>query len=161
MDGVEGRKGVFVMAATNRVDMLDEAILRPGRLTNIFFVDLPSPDGRVDILRKLTKNGSKPKLAPEVILEDIGKSVKCEGFSGADLGNLVRRAAQFKMEEICFQDDASNNGPLEVGLQHFEKAFQFVKPSVTGNQKQKYELMRKTYGSSSGQSSPNNLWTEY
>ena len=49
MDGVEGRKGVYVMGATNRVDMLDAAVLRPGRLTNHFFVDLPTAQGRVDI----------------------------------------------------------------------------------------------------------------
>lgn len=55
MDGVEGRHGVFVMAATNRPDIIDPAILRPGRLDKILFIGLPSPADRVDILKALTK----------------------------------------------------------------------------------------------------------
>lgn len=55
MDGVEGRQGVFIMAATNRPDILDPAILRPGRLDKILFVDLPSATDRYEILKTLTK----------------------------------------------------------------------------------------------------------
>ncbi len=64
----QGREGVFVMGATNRPDMIDEAILRPGRLTNIFFVDLPDAKGRRDVLDKLTKGGTRPRLAEDVDL---------------------------------------------------------------------------------------------
>ena len=53
--------------------MIDPAVLRPGRLTNHFFVDLPTPEGRVDILRKLTKNGTRPQLAPDVDLDALGR----------------------------------------------------------------------------------------
>ena len=76
--------------------MIDPAVLRPGRLTNHFFVDLPTPSGRVDILQKLTKGGTKPKLDPDVSLEEIGRSDMCEGFTGADLGKLVLRASHFR-----------------------------------------------------------------
>ena len=55
MDGIEGRKGVFVMAASNRPDIIDPAILRPGRLDKILYVGLPTAADRVDILRALTK----------------------------------------------------------------------------------------------------------
>ncbi len=55
MDGVEGRQGVFIMAATNRPDILDPAILRPGRLDKILFVDLPSANDRYEILKAITK----------------------------------------------------------------------------------------------------------
>lgn len=55
MDGVEGRKGVFIMAATNRPDILDPAILRPGRLDKVLFVDLPSAPDRYEILQAVTK----------------------------------------------------------------------------------------------------------
>ena len=95
MDGVEDRHGVFVMGASNRPDMIDQALLRPGRsvlsillisllvslhspnlnyfrLTKTLFVDLPSPQGRVDILKKLTKNGTKPRLHQDVDLTTIG-----------------------------------------------------------------------------------------
>ena len=76
--------------------MIDPAILRPGRLTNHFFVDLPTPQGRVDILKKLTKNGTKPALDESVNLAEIGLSNLCEGFTGADLGKLVLRASHFR-----------------------------------------------------------------
>ena len=55
MDGVEGRQGVFLMAASNRPDIIDPAVLRPGRLDKILYVDLPTAADRVDILRALTK----------------------------------------------------------------------------------------------------------
>lgn len=55
MDGIEGRKEVFIMAATNRPDIVDPAVLRPGRLDKILYVGLPEEEDRVDILRALTK----------------------------------------------------------------------------------------------------------
>lgn len=55
MDGVEGRSGVFLMAATNRPDIVDPAVLRPGRLDKILYVGLPSAEDRTDILRAITK----------------------------------------------------------------------------------------------------------
>lgn len=61
MDGIEGRKGVFVMAASNRPDIIDPAILRPGRLDKILYVGLPSTSDRVDILRAVTKVRSSKK----------------------------------------------------------------------------------------------------
>lgn len=55
MDGIEGRQGVFILAATNRPDIIDPAVLRPGRLDKVLYVDLPSGCDRVDILRTITK----------------------------------------------------------------------------------------------------------
>lgn len=55
MDGIESRKGVFLLAASNRPDIIDSAVLRPGRLDKILYVGLPTPGDRVDILRALTK----------------------------------------------------------------------------------------------------------
>lgn len=55
MDGVEGRQGVFLMAASNRPDIIDPAVLRPGRLDKILYVGLPTSEDRVDILRAITK----------------------------------------------------------------------------------------------------------
>lgn len=55
MDGVEGREGVFLLAASNRPDIIDPAVLRPGRLDKILYVGFPSPSDRVDILRTITK----------------------------------------------------------------------------------------------------------
>ncbi len=88
MDGFDANDGVIVMAATNRADILDKALLRPGRFDRQVYVGLPDIKGREDILRVHTKN--KP-LAPDVSLATIAKSTA--GFSGADLENLVNEAA--------------------------------------------------------------------
>lgn len=60
MDGIEARKDVFLLAASNRPDIIDAAVLRPGRLDKILYVGLPSPADRVDILRALTKVRIRP-----------------------------------------------------------------------------------------------------
>jgi ribosome biogenesis ATPase len=81
MDGLESRKGVFLMAASNRPDIIDGAILRPGRLDKIIYVGLPNPLDRFEILKTLTKNGTKPKLHDDVNLELISNDKRCEGFT--------------------------------------------------------------------------------
>ena len=88
MDGFGANQGVIVMAATNRADILDQALLRPGRFDRRVYVGLPDVKGREDILRVHTRN--KP-LAPDVKLKTIAQSTV--GFSGADLENLVNEAA--------------------------------------------------------------------
>ena len=88
MDGFDANDGVIVMAATNRADILDKALLRPGRFDRQVYVGLPDVKGREEILRVHTKN--KP-LAPDVSLKTFAKSTA--GFSGADLENLVNEAA--------------------------------------------------------------------
>ena len=89
MDGLESRSATFVVAATNRPDMIDPAMLRPGRLDKLLYVPLPPPDGRAAILATLTR---KTPLAPEVDVAAIAASARCGGFSGADLASLVREA---------------------------------------------------------------------
>jgi len=88
MDGFDANDGVIVMAATNRADILDKALLRPGRFDRQVYVGLPDVKGREEILKVHTKN--KP-LGPDVDLKTIAKSTA--GFSGADLENLVNEAA--------------------------------------------------------------------
>ena len=88
MDGFDANDGVIVMAATNRADILDTALLRPGRFDRQVYVGLPDVKGREEILRVHTKN--KP-LGPDVSLKTIARSTA--GFSGADLENLVNEAA--------------------------------------------------------------------
>ena len=88
MDGFDANDGVIVMAATNRADILDKALLRPGRFDRQVFVGLPDVKGREEILKVHTKN--KP-LAPDVSLKVIAQ--RTAGFAGADLENLVNEAA--------------------------------------------------------------------
>ncbi|ADU97328.1 ATP-dependent zinc metalloprotease FtsH [Thermovibrio ammonificans] len=88
MDGFESSDGIIVIAATNRPDILDPALLRPGRFDRQIFVPLPDVKGRLEILKIHTRN--KP-LADDVDLEVIARSTP--GFSGADLANIVNEAA--------------------------------------------------------------------
>ena len=88
MDGLETQEGVIVLAATNRADVLDPALLRPGRFDRQIVIDLPDIAGRRKILDVHVKN---IKLDPSVDLDVIAKSTP--GFSGADLANLVNEAA--------------------------------------------------------------------
>jgi cell division protease FtsH len=88
MDGFEGNNGVIIIAATNRPDVLDAALLRPGRFDRQVIVDLPSYNGRLGILEVHARN---KKLDPDVSLEAIAR--RTPGFSGADLSNLLNEAA--------------------------------------------------------------------
>jgi cell division protease FtsH len=88
MDGFEGNTGIIVIAATNRVDVLDAALLRPGRFDRQVTVDVPDVKGRLEILNVHARN---KKLADEVSLEVIAK--RTPGFSGADLANLLNESA--------------------------------------------------------------------
>jgi cell division protease FtsH len=88
MDGFEGTEGVILIAATNRVDVLDPALLRPGRFDRRVFVPKPDLRGRLAILKVHTR---RTPLRPDVDLEVVAKSTP--GFAGADLENLVNEAA--------------------------------------------------------------------
>jgi cell division protease FtsH len=88
MDGFEGNTGIIVIAATNRPDVLDSALLRPGRFDRQITVDTPDIKGRLSVLEVHARN---KKLAPEIALEAIAR--RTPGFSGADLANLLNEAA--------------------------------------------------------------------
>ena len=107
MDGFEGKEGVIVMAATNRPDVLDPALLRPGRFDRQVVVPLPDIKGRCQILQVHTK---KIVCAKDVESEVIARGTP--GFSGADLANLVNEAALF----------AARSNKRMVSMNEFEKA---------------------------------------
>ena len=90
MDGFEGNTGIIIIAATNRPDVLDIALLRPGRFDRQIFVDYPDLDGRLGILEVHSTN---KKIDEEVSLEAIAR--RTPGFTGADLANLLNEAAIF------------------------------------------------------------------
>jgi cell division protease FtsH len=88
MDGFEGNTGIIIIAATNRPDVLDAALLRPGRFDRQVIVDAPDIKGRLEILEVHARN---KKIAPEISLEAIAR--RTPGFTGADLANLLNEAA--------------------------------------------------------------------
>merc|ERR1719478_614850 len=115
MDGFSGNTGVIVIVATNRADILDNALLRPGRFDRRVPVGLPDKDGRVEILKVHCRN--KP-LAEDVSLSAIAD--RTTGFSGAQLQNLMNEsaiyAARKEMEEITFEEIDQAIDRVTVGL---------------------------------------------
>ncbi|KAA6408008.1 MAG: ribosome biogenesis ATPase RIX7 [Lasallia pustulata] len=128
LDGLSNRQGIYVIAATNRPDIIDPAMLRPGRLETLLFVDLPGEDERVEILQTLVRS------LPITYTTEIAAVARgCEGFSGADLESLLRRAgyAAIKREG-------------NIGLEDFLAARASVRPSV--GDRRKYERLRVQWG---------------
>ncbi|KAL5289983.1 NVL family protein [Megaselia abdita] len=142
MDGVEERKGVFLMAATNRPDIIDPAILRPGRLDKILYVGLPEQKDRQEILEALTKKGTRPQLSQDVDLVSIAE--KSAGFTGADLAGLVRQAALLSLKESIAKE-VTKDDDISVSSYHFNKALKILKPSVGPEDRKVYEKLRLKY----------------
>lgn len=89
IDGIESREGVYLIAATNRIDIIDNALLRPGRFDKVLYVPLPDDNGKLSILKTITK---KTPINKKIEFEKIIKNPLCQGFSGADLSGLVKEA---------------------------------------------------------------------
>lgn len=99
MDGMNSKKNVFIIGATNRPDQIDSALLRPGRLDQLIYIPLPDEPSRLSILRAALK---KSPIAPEVDLNFLAKST--HGFSGADLTEICQRAAKLAIRESIDAD---------------------------------------------------------
>tara|TARA_B110000971_G_scaffold221349_1_gene268119 strand:+ start:2860 stop:4827 length:1968 start_codon:yes stop_codon:yes gene_type:complete len=116
MDGFEGNTGIIVVAATNRVDILDSALLRPGRFDRQITVNLPDVKGRLSILKVHARN---KKFSPEVNLNTIAQ--RTPGFSGADLANLLNEsailAARQKTTQITSNDISTSVDRIITGLE--------------------------------------------
>lgn len=153
LDGLTPRKQVFVIGATNRPDMVDPAMCRPGRLDKLLYVDLPGEEERCDILKTLTK--TVPLDIETVDLSAIASDARCEGFSGADLGALVREAAVAALREAlpsAIDSESDITAPsnaskpvILVSTRHFDKALSKVSPSVSAQQRRKYENLRNRF----------------
>ncbi|MFW2228456.1 CDC48 family AAA ATPase [Rhizobium sp. CRRU65] len=131
MDGLEDMQGVVVMAATNRPNLLDPALLRPGRFDELVYVPVPDTKARLKILGIHTK---KMPLAADVDLDDL--AAKTERFTGADLEDLTRRAGLIALRQSL---DAEI-----VTSANFAKALEEVRPSVTPEVEREYEEMLRT-----------------
>ena len=128
LDGLSNRQGIYVIAATNRPDIIDPAMLRPGRLETLLFVDLPEEAERVEILQTLSRNLSIPFTDA---IADVARA--CEGFSGADLESLLRRAGYAAIKR---------NDSIE--FEDFMTARQKIRPSV--GDRRKYDKLKVQWG---------------
>uniref|UniRef100_H2Z3R7 AAA+ ATPase domain-containing protein n=1 Tax=Ciona savignyi TaxID=51511 RepID=H2Z3R7_CIOSA len=152
LDGLESRKQVFVVAATNRPDIIDPAILRPGRLDKVLYVGIPTADDRVQILNTITKNGSKPSISDDVNLSDLAKDDRCSAFTGADLSALVREAALDAIRQsishewsVVLPQNDRNDANIKVTSRNFDAAFNKVKSSISEQDRLMYEEMRDKF----------------
>ncbi|XP_065105804.1 nuclear valosin-containing protein-like isoform X2 [Paramisgurnus dabryanus] len=148
MDGVENRQQVFILAATNRPDIIDPAVLRPGRLDKTLYVGLPPPTDRHAILLTITKGGTKPHLDSDVNLEEIAHDVRCDSFTGADLSALVREACvnalRVHLSSRSSQTHTESVKDISVSKVHFEDALKKVRPSVSKKDRLMYEKLKES-----------------
>ena len=142
MDGLEDLKDVLIIAATNRPDMLDAALLRPGRFDKILLVTTPTEKGRENVLKIHTKKmpiGENKKLFNDKEKEELIKELakKTDGYTGADLEALTREAAMLALREA--QDTKF------VKKINFEDALKKIKPSVTKNTIEIYKKIEDSF----------------
>ena len=149
IDGVASRKSVFVIGATNRPDILDSAVTRPGRLDQLIYIPLPDYDSRLNIFQA---NLRKSPVDPLVNLPALAKAT--EGFSGADITEICQRAAKNAIREsvnaeiarakAIVDGEISEDSPVEdpvpfIRRDHFEEAMSRARKSVGDKEIQLYE----------------------
>jgi transitional endoplasmic reticulum ATPase len=144
LDGLEELEDVVVVATTNRPDLIDSALIRPGRLDRHVHVPVPDEDARRAILRVHTQH--KP-LADDVDLDEI--AARTEGYVGADLEALAREASMNATREfintVAPDEAAESVGNVRVTMQHFEAALEEVGPSVTDETRERYAEIEKRF----------------
>jgi len=153
MDGVGAKKNLFIIGATNRPEILDEALLRPGRLDQLIYIPLPDKPSRISILQSCTR---KSPVSKNVYLDFIADLT--EGFSGADLAELFQRAAKCAVREAieadaqraALQVEGENmeivDDPVpEITRRHFEEALTTARRSVTNLDLNKYDQFRRKF----------------
>jgi ribosome biogenesis ATPase len=139
LDGLSNRAGIYVVAATNRPDAIDPAMLRPGRLGTSVFIGLPTADDRVEILKTLYRNALPSAPSDEVnALEEFAR--RCDNFSGADLGNLHKAAAVAALKREM--DVGPADQELRIVKADWEVALGNVKASVKDYAK-KYQRLQE------------------
>jgi len=165
MDGMGAKKSVFIIGATNRPDIIDPAVLRPGRLDQLIYIPLPDEGSRVNILKSVLR---KSPVAADVDIEFMARTV--HGFSGADLTEICQRAAKLAIRESIEKEieqekekaaaaeanpNAMDTDELpdlvpEITRAHFEEAMKFARRSVSDNDIRKYEMFSQTLQQSRG-----------
>ncbi|KAK8847619.1 transitional endoplasmic reticulum ATPase TER94 [Kwoniella newhampshirensis] len=162
MDGMNAKKNVFIIGATNRPDQIDSALLRPGRLDQLIYIPLPDEASRLSILQATLR---KSPIAPGVDLSFLAKNTA--GFSGADLTEICQRAAKLAIrasidadirkdrdrkekaeaagEDVSLMDEENDEDEVPaITVDHFEEAMQFARRSVSDADIRRYEMFSTT-----------------
>ena len=132
MDGLEELNDVIVMAATNRPDMLDPALLRPGRFDRMILVSVPDEKSRLEIFNINTKD---MPIATDVDLAKLAKEAKL--YTGADIENVCKEAGILALRE--------NIKAREITMKHFEEALKKTRASVTEDDLEAYKLIEERF----------------
>merc|ERR1711907_718314 len=143
IDGVGAKKNVFFVGATNRPELLDDALLRPGRLDQLIYIPLPDKPARQGILESTLK---KSPIAPNVSMAFMAELT--DGFSGADLAELCQRAAKAAIRDCIAADELKTDDmdvdtASEIGRKHFEEAMGGARRSVAQTDLAKYDQFRQ------------------
>merc|ERR1711892_1087237 len=143
IDGVGAKKNVFFVGATNRPELLDDALLRPGRLDQLIYIPLPDKPARQGILESTLK---KSPLAPNISLAFVAELT--DGFSGADLAELCQRAAKAAIRDAIAADELKTDDMdvdecNEITRKHFEEAMAGARKSVAVTDLAKYDQFRQ------------------
>jgi transitional endoplasmic reticulum ATPase len=162
MDGMNAKKNVFVIGATNRPDQIDGALLRPGRLDQLIYIPLPDEASRLAVLKSTLR---KSPVSTEIDLTHIAKST--HGFSGADLTEICQRACKLAIrenieadirkererkergDEEAMEEDDEDAVP-ELTRAHFEEAMKFARRSVQDSDIRRYEMFAQNLQNSRG-----------
>ena len=153
IDGVGAKKNIFFIGATNRPDILDDALLRPGRLDQLIYIPLPDLPSRYAIMKA---NLRKSPISSDVDLNTIAKYT--DGFSGADLMEICQRASKSAIRESIEADarieamknlnpdyEAGEDPVPEICRKHFEEALRHARRSVTMSDLDRYENFKRKY----------------
>lgn len=148
IDGVGAKKNVFFIGATNRPELLDEALLRPGRLDQLIYIPLPDLPSRLSILKATMK---KAPLEEDISITFIAQ--KTEGFSGADIAELCQRACKAAVRDAIATEELVAAGAVvdnanagnTITRKHFEEAFSGARRSVTITDLGKYDQFRMKF----------------
>ncbi|AIU70868.1 ATPase AAA [Thermococcus eurythermalis] len=152
MDGIQENSGVVVIAATNRPDIIDPALLRPGRFDRLILVPAPDEKARLEIFKVHTR---KVPLAEDVNLEELAK--RTEGYTGADIEAVVREAAMLAMRR-ALQEGIIRPGmkadeirrKVKVTMKDFEEALKKIGPSVSKETMEYYRKIQEQFKQARG-----------
>ncbi|KAI7956005.1 hypothetical protein MJO29_007404 [Puccinia striiformis f. sp. tritici] len=156
LDGLEPRKQIYVIGATNRPDVMDPAMVRPGRLDKMIFIDLPNREDRWEIFKTLSSKLSLDDQASQSIQQLIQDDPRCSGYSGADIGGLIREAALIQLRKQIrnrvqkdqlppSSDQLSTQEEERLEISDFEEALAKVRPSVSSSQHKRYRALHSKF----------------
>ncbi|KAH0686997.1 hypothetical protein KY284_017550 [Solanum tuberosum] len=160
MDGMTAKKTVFIIGATNRPDIIDPALLRPGRLDQLIYIPLPDEASRLQIFKACLR---KSPVAKDVDLSALSRYTR--GFSGADITEICQRACKYAIRENIEKDiererkrsmnpeamdEDDTDEVAEIKAAHFEESMKYARRSVSDADIRKYQLFAQTLQQSRG-----------